>query len=167
MCKIKRANEIILKIKHIVQKQKNKVGRPPSKNKKTKWLKIRVTDEMFSMLKDAPKSKLINDGLNILMPTLGVWNKDKMRWIETKNGTDANLVAYNAICYAIEILITRREFINKQHKESGAFQSDKPPCLPNGYFSSSEAELLNVLCSQKATLETHTTFYDLSAKDHK
>lgn len=144
-----------------MQQEKNPVGRPPSKNKKTKWLKIRVTDEVFSMLKYAPKSKLINDGLRILMPILGVWNKDENRWIEHKEkGTDANLVAYNAICYAIETIRTQREFINRQHKEN-------EPYFTNGYFSSGEAELLNVLCLQKATLETHPTFYDLSAKDHK
>ena len=139
-----------------MQQEKRPVGRPPADKKKAKFIKVRVTDEMFSMLKHAPKSKLINKGLHILMPTLGVWDKDENRWMEHKEkGTDANLVAYNAICRAIEILRTRREFINKQHKEN-------EPYFPNGYFSSSEAELLNVLCLQKATLEVHPTFYDLN-----
>ena len=170
MRSIKITNGIILKQKHIMQEQKKPVGRPAADEPKTEHIRIRVTKSEKAMLKHSGvnMSDIINKGLHILMPTLGIYIEDENRWIEHKEkGTDANLVAYNAICQAIDILKTRREFINKQHKESGAFQSDKPPCFPNGYFSSSEAELLNVLCSQKATLETHTTFYDLSAKDHK
>ena len=139
------------------QKQKKPVGRPKADEPKTEHIRIRVTKSEKAMLKHSGvnMSDLINTGIKIVMPTLGVYIEDEYRWIEHKEkGTDANLVAYNAICQAIDILRTRREFINKQHKES-------EPYFPNGYFSSSEAELLNVLCLQKATLEMHPTFYDL------
>lgn len=122
-----------------MQETKKPVGRPPSKNKKTKWLKIRVTPEMDTMLKDAPKSDLINKGLHILMPTLGKkWDGEKWQQWEHE-GTAANLVAYRAICYAIEL-------------QMDIWQRDRDG------FSAENSVLLSHLRTIKTELEAHSTF---------
>lgn len=123
-----------------MQKQKRPVGRPPAKNKKTKWLKIRVTPEMDAMFKDAPKSDLINKGLSILMPTLGSkWNGEK--WEQYKlHGMEANAVAYRGKNVAIEMLMDSWE-------------------LDQSLFTPSESSLLKLLRKQKEELEQHQTFH--------
>jgi hypothetical protein len=118
---------------------KNKKGRKKSDNPKKTWLKVRVTDEMALMLKEANKSQMINDGLAILMPTLGQkWDGEK--WLPWEHeGTAANLVAHKAICYAIEL-------------QMDIWQRDRED------FSAENAELLQLLRSQKNELELHSTF---------
>lgn len=169
MRSIKITNGIILKQTHIMQKQEKKpVGRPKSDDPKKEHIRIRVTEQEKKMLKGTKMSSLINTGLKIVMPTLGVYIEDENRWVDYKeSGTDANLVVYNSICLAIDIIKSRREKILNQHKESGAFQSDKTPFFPDGYFTSAENELFSMLCRQKIELETHETFYDLRVKDRK
>ena len=126
-----------------MQETKKPVGRPPSKNKKTKWLKIRVTPEMDAMLKDAPKSDLINKGLHILMPTLGKkWNGEKWEQYEL-HGMDANAVAYRGNNLAIEMLMDSWELAHKNGE----------------HLNGSESSLLKLLRKHKEELEQHQTFH--------
>jgi hypothetical protein len=117
----------------------NKKGRKKSNNPKKTWLKVRVTDQMYAMLKEANKSQMINDGLAILMPTLGQkWDGEK--WIPWEHeGTAANLAAHKAICYAIEL-------------QMDIWQRDRED------FSFEDAELLKTLRFIKAALEGSPTF---------
>lgn len=118
---------------------KNKKGRKKSDNPKKTWLKVRVTDEMALMLKEANKSKMINDGLAIIMPTLGKkWDGKKWQKWEHE-GAAANLVAHKAICYAIEL-------------QMDIWQRD-----PDG-FNNDNKNLLKMLRFQKEKLENHPTF---------
>jgi hypothetical protein len=117
----------------------NKKGRKKSDNPKKTWLKVRVTDEMALMLKEANKSQMINDGLAILMPTLGKkWDGEKWQQWEHE-GTAANMVAHKAICYAIERLMD-------------IWQRDRED------FSAENAVLLRYLRTIKAELEANATF---------
>jgi hypothetical protein len=118
---------------------KAKKGRKKSNNPKKTWLKVRVTDEMYAMLKEANKSQMINDGLAILMPTLGQkWDGEKwQQW--GHEGTAANLVAHKAICYAIEL-------------QMDIWQRDRED------FSFEDAELLKTLRWSKVALEGSPTF---------
>jgi hypothetical protein len=118
---------------------KNKKGRKKSDNPKKTWLKVRVTDEMALMLKEANKSKMINEGISILMPTLGQkWDGEK--WTPWEHeGTAANLVAHKAICYAIEL------------------QMDIWRCDQDG-FSAENSLLLSYLHTIKKELEADATF---------
>jgi hypothetical protein len=118
---------------------KTKKGRKKSDNPKKTWLKVRVTDEMYAMLKEANKSQMINEGLAILMPTLGQkWDGEKWQPWEHE-GTAANLVAHKAICFAIEL-------------QMDIWQRDRED------FSFEDAELLKTLRFIKAALEGSPTF---------
>ena len=133
----------------------NKKGRKKSNNPKKTWLKVRVTDEMYTMLKEANKSQIINDGLAILMPTLGQkWDGEKWQQFEHE-GTAANLVAHKAICYAIETIIDNRFKILEAYR---AKAKEGDPYYPTKFFGNSETELLGLLEKQKKELESHPTF---------
>ncbi|WP_333727513.1 hypothetical protein, partial [Listeria monocytogenes] len=87
------------------KEQKRPVGRPPSDDPKKEHIRIRVTEQEKKMLKGTKMSSLINTGLKIVMPTLGVYIEDENRWVDYKeSGTDANLIVYNSICLAIDII---------------------------------------------------------------
>jgi hypothetical protein len=133
----------------------NKKGRKKSNNPKKTWLKVRVTDQMYAMLKEANKSQMINEGLAILMPTLGQkWDGEK--WIPWEHeGTAANLVAHKAICYAIETIIDNRFKILEAYR---AKAKEGDPYYPTKFFGNSETELLGLLEKQKKELESHSTF---------
>jgi beta-xylosidase len=134
---------------------KAKKGRKKSDNPKKTWLKVRVTDEMYAMLKEANKSQMINDGLAILMPTLGQkWDGEKWQQWEHE-GTAANLVAHKAICYAIETIIDNRFKILEAYR---AKAKEGDPYYPTKFFGNSETELLGLLEKQKKELESHSTF---------
>jgi hypothetical protein len=92
---------------------KNKKGRKKSDNPKKTWLKVRVTDQMYAMLKEANKSQMINDGLAILMPTLGKkWDGEK--WLKWEHEGTANLmVVYNALNFSIDDLKSKDQWPNK------------------------------------------------------
>lgn len=137
-----------------------KKGRPFSTEaKKNTRIAVKVTKGVFNMLKGAPKSRMLNDGLAILMPTLGVYIEDENRWVDHKeSGTDANMVVYNSICLALDIIKLRREKIHQQHRIETP--GDETPYFKEGYFSSAEHSLFNLLCKQKTELEIHTTFYE-------
>jgi hypothetical protein len=91
----------------------NKKGRKKSNNPKKTWLKVRVTDEMYAMLKEANKSQMINDGLAILMPTLGQkWDGEKWQQFEHE-GTANLMVVYNALNFSIDDLKSKDQWPNK------------------------------------------------------
>ena len=91
----------------------NKKGRKKSNNPKKTWLKVRVTDEMYAMLKEANKSQMINDGLAILMPTLGQkWDGEKWQQFEHE-GTANLMVVYNALNFSIDDLKRKDQWPNK------------------------------------------------------
>jgi hypothetical protein len=91
----------------------NKKGRKKSNNPKKTWLKVRVTDEMYTMLKEANKSQIINDGLAILMPTLGQkWDGEKWQQFEHE-GTANLMVVYNALNFSIDDLKRKDQWPNK------------------------------------------------------
>jgi hypothetical protein len=117
-----------------------KKGRPfKTDAKKDTRIAVKVTKETFKSLKDAPKSQMLNDGLSILMPTLGKkWDGEKWQQWEHE-GTAANLVAYKAICYAIEL-------------QMDIWQRDLED------FSAENAVLLRYLRTIKAELEANATF---------
>jgi hypothetical protein len=117
-----------------------KKGRPfKTEAKKDTRIAVKVTKETFRMLKGVKKSDILNDGLAILMPTLGKkWDGEK--WIPWEHeGTAANLVAHKAICYAIEL-------------QMDIWQRDRED------FSFEDAELLQLLRMQKVRLEALSTF---------
>jgi hypothetical protein len=91
----------------------NKKGRKKIDNPKKTWLKVRVTDEMYAMLKEANKSQMINEGLAILMPTLGQkWDGEK--WLQFEHEGTANLmVVYNALNFSIDDLKSKDQWPNK------------------------------------------------------
>jgi hypothetical protein len=133
-----------------------KKGRPFSTEaKKNTQIAVKVTESTFASLKEANKSKMLNDELAILMPTLGKkWDGEKWQQFEHE-GTAANLVAHKAICYAIETIIDNRFKILEVYR---AKAKEGDPYYPTKFFGNSETELLGLLEKQKKELESHPTF---------
>ena len=117
-----------------------KKGRPfKTEPKKNTRIAVKVTESTFASLKDANKSQMLNDGLAILMPTLGKkWDGEKWQQWEHE-GTSSNMVAHKAICYAIEL-------------QMDIWQRDRED------FSFEDAELLKTLRFIKVALEGSPTF---------
>lgn len=139
MCSVEIANGIILKhTTHMTQKKK---GRPfKAEGKKDTRIAVKVTKETFKSLKYAPKSQMLNDGLAILMPTLGKkWDGEKWEQYEL-HGMDANAVAYRGNNSAIEMLMDSWE-------------------LAPSLLATSEISLLFLLRKHKEELEQHQTFH--------
>jgi hypothetical protein len=91
-----------------------KKGRPfKTEAKKDTRIAVKVTKETFKSLKDAPKSKILNDGLAILMPTLGQkWDGEKWQQFEHE-GTANLMVVYNALNFSIDDLKSKDQWPNK------------------------------------------------------
>jgi hypothetical protein len=91
-----------------------KKGRPfKTEAKKNTRIAVKVTESTFACLKKANKSQMLNDGLAILMPTLGKkWDGEK--WIPWEHEGTANLmVVYNALNFSIDDLKRKDQWPNK------------------------------------------------------
>jgi hypothetical protein len=131
-------------------------GRKPSENRdkvKTDRICFRVEPHYLKMLRGVDKSFLCNQGLEIMLPLCGRWNDDTKKWERWGiDGTDANLIAYNAIGAAIQQLEIERDKNGIDADEAWAEQQKSLHGLLNGFWEQ---------------LRAHKTFWERPLKENE
>jgi hypothetical protein len=95
-----------------------KKGRPfKTEAKKDTRIAVKVTKETFQMLNGVKKSDILNDGLAILLPTLGFYDRVNMSWLKYKyKGESERQLAHSAIFAAIEKIKSEKEMTKAQNR---------------------------------------------------